>query len=258
MELGLTGKCALVTGGSQGIGRAIALELAREGCHMAICARREEALQKTVCEIEAVGVEALGLVVDVLQPEQVAAAVDGLLDRWGGVDILVNNVGGEPDWRPLFEEAPDSIWLEVFEKNLMAAVRFTRGLVPEMEKRGWGRVVSVASLQGREGGGRPWYNLSKSAEISLMKTLGMDREMAQAGITFNSIAPGAVLSPGNGWDRFRVEDPEGFIRKASQRPQGRLGTPEEIAHVVAFICSEKASLLNGACIPVDGAESRSF
>jgi 3-oxoacyl-[acyl-carrier protein] reductase len=128
-----------------------------------------------------------------------------------------------------------------------------------MKKQHWGRVVTIASLQGREGGGRPWYNMAKSAEISLMKTLAMDPDLSGAGITFNSVAPGAVIFPGNEWDRFRRQEPDKFRERINKKnPCGRLGTPEDIASVVVFLCSEKAGLINGTSIAVDGAEGRSF
>jgi len=120
-------------------------------------------------------------------------------------------------------------------------------------------VVTIASLLGREGGGRPWFNMAKSAEISLMKTLAMNASLARDGITFNSVAPGAIMIPSTGWEEEQKKDPEKFKKMVDlQFPLDRLGTPEEVANVVVFLCSEKASLVNGACIPIDGGESRSF
>jgi 3-oxoacyl-[acyl-carrier protein] reductase len=147
----------------------------------------------------------------------------------------------------------------VYARNALAAVRFTMLAIPHMRKQKWGRVVTIVSVQGREGGGRPWYNMAKSAEISLMKTLAMDHGLSRDGITFNSIAPGRVMFDNNEWDQFRREAPERFEQSVRQQvPVERIGTPEEIAAAVAFVCSAKASFLTGASLAVDGGESRSF
>ncbi len=128
-----------------------------------------------------------------------------------------------------------------------------------MRKQKWGRVITISSIYGREGGGRPWFNMAKSAEISLMKTLAMTRYLIRDGITFNSVAPGGIMIPDTGWERERKENPEEFEKMVDRQfPLGRLGTPEEVASVVVFLASEKASLVNGASIPVDGAEGKSF
>ena len=259
MDLGIRGKYALVTGGSHGIGRAIALRLAEEGCHVAICARTEPRVAETAHALTAQGVQALGVTADVLVPADIERVVKTVIDTWGTLHILVNNVGGGGRWgSPMVEETADDVWLDVFNKNAMAAARFTKLALPHMRRQHWGRVVTISSLTGREGGGRPWYAMAKSAEISLMKSLAMTPELARDGITFNSVAPGSIMIPGTGWDRERCEHPEAFQRFTEQLPLGRLGTPEEVADVVAFLCSQQASLLNGAAIAADGGESRSL
>ena len=260
MDLALKGKFALVTGGSHGIGRCIALALAEEGCNVAICARNKERVQKTLEEIETKGVQSIGIPADVMIPADIERAMKTIIDSWGTIHILVNNVGGGGGRvGTLIEETPEDVWLDVYTKNALAAVRFTMRAIPFMRKQKWGRVVTIGSIHGREGGGRPWYNMAKSAEISLMKTLAMSQELSKDGITFNSIAPGAIIIAGNEWDAFRKENPDEFQKRLHLgHPIGRLGTPEEVASVVVFICSECASLVNGASIPVDGAESRSF
>jgi 3-oxoacyl-[acyl-carrier protein] reductase len=256
MDLGLQDKVALVTGGSYGIGQAIAAVLAAEGCRVAICARGIDRLRQTQAQIPG----SLAIRADATKPDEIAHVVDEVIRTWGGLQILVNNVGGGGGRvSESIEAVPEEKWLEVYNRNALAAVRFTRLAIPHMRRAGWGRVVAIASVQGKEGGGRPWYTMSKSAEISLMKTLALNRELVRDGLTFNTIAPGRVMFPGNEWDQFRQEDPQRFALVLDQRlPLARAGTPDEVAAAVAFICSERASLINGACIAVDGGESYSF
>lgn len=260
MDLALKGKYALVTGGSHGIGKSIALALAGEGCHVAICARSEERLKETEKELKAKDKQSLAIKADAMIPEDVERVMKNVTDAWGRIDILINNVGGGGRWgNEDVEKTQEDVWLDVYNKNALAAVRFTMAAIPLMRKQKWGRVITIASIYGREGGGRPWFNMAKSAEISLMKTLAMNPALARDGLTFNSVAPGVIMIPDTGWEEERKKNPEKFEEMvAGQFPLGRLGTPEEVANVVVFLCSEKASLVNGASIPIDGAESKSF
>ncbi len=259
MKLGIRGKYALVTGGSRGIGRRIALTLAEEGCNVAICARNKGQIEETVAELKAKGVESIGISADVLLPSDIERVMKTVIDSWSTIHILINNVGGGGRWGSVkVEETSEDVWLDVYNKNVLAAIRFTMKAIPFMKNQKWGRVLTISSIHGREGGGRPWFNMAKSAEISLMKTLAMNSSLVRSGITFNSVTPGVILIDDTGWDRERQEDPEEFKKFVSQLPFGRLGTPEEVASVVTFLCSEQASLVNGACIAVDGGESRSF
>ena len=260
MDLGLNGKYAIVTGGSHGIGRSIALSLAEEGCNVAICARKKDWIEQTVAELKEKGVESIGISADVLIPEDIDRVMKIVIDSWGTIHILVNNVGGGGRWgSPIVEDTSEQVWVDVYNKNALAAIRFTMKAIPFMRKQKWGRVITISSIYGREGGGRPWFNMAKSAEISLMKTLAMTRYLIRDGITFNSVAPGGIMIPDTGWERERKENPEEFEKMVDRQfPLGRLGTPEEVASVVVFLASEKASLVNGASIPVDGAEGKSF
>ena len=260
MNLNLTDKYALITGGSRGIGRSIALLLAEEGCNVAICARDKLWLEKTKADIEKKGVKCIAITADARDPKDINRVIELIIDRWGTLHILVNNVGGESKVPLLSPEfIPDEVWIESLELNTLAAVRFTRLVIPYMRKQKWGRVVTLASTPGREGGGRAWYTMAKAAEIGLMKTLAMNFDLARDGITFNTVAPGAVLTEQGNWADFQKENPRKLQEKVmATRPMGRLGLPEEVAAIIIFICSEQASLLSGACIPVDGAESHSF
>lgn len=259
MELGLTGKAAIVTGASRGIGRAIALELAREGCRVALCARGREALDAAAAEVRALGAEALAVIADLTTEAGCRRLVDTTLEAFGGLDVLVNNVGGSTG--SSFQESSIEDWQRAIELNLIPAVRLSRLAVGPMRARGGGAIVNIVSIYGREWGGsyvrRPTYIAAKAAEIGMSKALAL--ELAPLGIRVNAVAPGSILFPGGGWDRRMREDPAGiaaFIR--SDLPLGRFGRPEEVARVVTFLASEAASLVVGACVNVDGGQSRSL
>ena len=260
MDLGLQGKYALVTGGSHGIGLAIAERLGAEGVRVAVCSRTDERLAEAVAGIKARGVQALGIRADVLVPGDIDRVVKTMIDEWGTIHILVNNVGGGGRWgSDVIEDTAEEVWRDVYEKNAMAAVRFTRLAIPYMRKQKWGRVVAIASIHGREGGGRPWYTMAKSAEIALMKALANNPDLARDGLTFNSVAPGGIMIPDTAWEREHKEDSKAFQGMIErEHPLGRLGRPEEVADVVAFLCSERAGLVNGASVAVDGGQGRSF
>lgn len=260
MDLALKGKVALVTGGSHGIGRAIAVALAEEGCRVAICARRKERIEETLKILKRKGAKCVGISADVLKPSNIERTMEKVISKWGSIHILINNVGGGGRWgSEVVEKTDEDVWVDVYNKNALAAVRFTRKAIPFMRKQKWGRVITISSIYGREGGGRPWFNMAKSAQISLMKTLSMNYDLIRDGITFNSVAPGSIMIPGTGWEEEHKKNPGKFKKMLhSQFPLGRLGTPEEIASVVLFLCSPRASLVNGACIAVDGGESKSF
>ena len=234
--------------------------LAEEGCNVAICARNSEWLEKTKAEIEARGVKCISIKADAKEISDIHRAIELIINTWGTLHILVNNVGGESKVPLMSPECiNDEVWIDSLELNTLAAVRFTRLVIPYMRKQKWGRVVTLASKHGREGGGRAWYTMAKAAEIGFMKTLAMNFELARDGITFNTVAPGAVLTEQGNWADFQKEDPLKLQEKLMlTKPMGRLGLPEEVAAIILFICSEQASLLSGACIPVDGAESYSF
>ena len=258
MDLGLSGRVALVTGASRGIGRAIALGLAAEGCRVVLCARGREALDAAVAEARqraGAGGGATGVVADVTTPAGVASLIDAALEVFGGIDVVVNNVGGSGARD--FGAADEADFRAVMERNFFPALRVSMAALPHLRARGGGVIVLVASIWGREAGGGPSYNVAKAAEISLAKA--MARDLARERIRVVSVAPGSVLFPGGGWQRRQQADPEGIAAfVAREIPFGRFGRPEEIADVVAFLCSPRAGWITGACIPIDGGQSKAF
>jgi 3-oxoacyl-[acyl-carrier protein] reductase len=260
MDLGLRGKYALVSGGTNGIGRSIVLDLAKEGCNVCFFSRTEERVKRMMKELEDIPVEKIGMCADALNNKDIEKVIEKVNNTWGGVDILVNNVGGGGRWgKEIVEDTDYKVWQEVYDKNAGLSIKLTMWAIPNMRKQKWGRVITIASILGKEGGGRPWFNMAKAAEISLMKTLAKTSHLVKDGITFNTVAPGGILIPGTGWEQEQKEYPEKFKDFVNfYLPLGRMGTSEEVSFIVLCICSVNSSLLNGACIAVDGGESRSF
>ena len=255
MNLGLDGKVAMISGGSRGIGRAVAAGLAAEGCRVSLCARGSEGLDEAVRELRRRGAEAAASAVDVTDEDQARRWLEETRSRFGEVDILVNNVGGSRPGGDLTASGND--WRGGFDLNFFSALGLCRLAAPSMRERKRGCVINVASIYGREWGGPMTYNAAKAALISLSKE--MARELAPHGIRVNSVAPGSILFPGGSWDRRRKEDPEGIAAFVEREiPAGRFGTPQEVADVVVFLASERASWISGACINVDGCQSRSL
>jgi 3-oxoacyl-[acyl-carrier protein] reductase len=254
MDLGLNGKVAIVTGASRGVGKAIALALAAEGCHLSIVARGRKALEETADKLWSSGTETLAIVADLTVAHDIDRIVQSTMDHFGRIDLLVHNAGGAKG-QNIFDTS-DEDWEEALALNVLALTRLAKLVAPIMSQQGEGRIITVSSIFGRESGGRTAYNSLKAALISLTKSLA--RQFATNNILVNSVAPGSLLFPGSSWDRRQQADPEriaAFVK--SDLPLGRFGKPEEVAALVVFLASRQASLISGACIPVDGAQSRS-
>ena len=257
MDLRLNGKAALVSGASQGIGKYIATALAAEGCDVAICARSEDELNQAAEEISAAGTDVLPVALDITEDGAAERFVEEAAARFGRLDIVVGNVGGNR--RGAFMEMTDEDWQAIMDLNLNSHIRTSRAAIPHLRAAGGGAICFISSIFGREvgGAGLSLYNTSKAALISLGKV--MAQELTPEGIRVNIVAPGSIRFPGGSWDRRVQEKPDEMKQFVEENlPIGRFGRAEEVADLVTYLVSERASLVTGACINVDGGQSASL
>ncbi len=251
LELGLQGKVAIVTGGSEGLGRAAAQRLAGEGALVAIFARRAERLEKAAEEIRATtGGEVISVAGDVTDPSACQRLVDAVLARWGRVDILLNNAGGAQAYG--FEDIDDHVWQADWELKVMGAVRMTRLVVPSMRRHQDGRIVNITTVNGKAPKPRVLpTSVTRAAGINLTKSLA--NQYAADNIRVNTICIGLVRTPQI--DRWAsTDDLESHYKSLAQQrvPLGRVATPEEFADLFTFLVSDRASYITGAAINFDG------
>jgi NAD(P)-dependent dehydrogenase (short-subunit alcohol dehydrogenase family) len=252
LELGLRGKVAIVTGGSEGLGRACAERLAREGARVAICARRKDVLERAAEYIgKATGGEVLARPADVTRPADIEGFVAAVVAHFGGVDILVNNAGTSA--AAAFEQVDDAAWQRDIELKLMAAVRFCRLVVAHMKRRGGGRIINVTTVGGKAPAPRALpTSVTRAAGINLTKALA--GEYAADRILVNTVCLGLVKSAQ--WERRAQGNLEGYYKEVARRvPIGRVGEAEEFADLVAFLASERAGYITGTAINFDGGMS---
>jgi len=216
--------------------------------------RTTATLQATAEEIRAAGGVVEPVAADVSTAEGCQLLVEAATAAFGQVDILVNNAGGGTPARLM---SPDAEWGAAIDWMFWPALRLSRMVAPGMRERRSGVIITIASIYGRELGGPSSYQVVKSAQLSLSKALA--RELAPDNVRVLTVAPGSVIFPGGSWERRQQADPDAMQRFVAQdMPLGRFGRPEEVGDVVAFLCSDRASLVTGACIPIDGCQSRSL
>lgn len=262
MDLGLRGRVAIVAAASKGLGLAVAEELAREGAHVAICARTARTLEETAASIEkSTGKEVFHRALDVTDSTAVASFVEAVETRFGRVDICVTNSGGPPS--KSFKDTKPEDWRTAFDQLLMSTVYFARETLPRMQKKKWGRLITMTSSAVKQPvDGLLLSNSTRAAVTGLARTLA--NEYAADGITVNNVCPGYTLTArldglaATISARSGAKPEEVFAGWEREIPARRLGTPQEFAAVVAFLASERASYVNGASIAVDGGLVRSL
>jgi NAD(P)-dependent dehydrogenase (short-subunit alcohol dehydrogenase family) len=254
MELGLKGKVAVITGGSEGIGAATAARLALEGAKVAICARRREPLEKVAAEIRSKGGEAFVHPTDMSKAGDVERFIKAVVDHYGRIDILVNNAGSSI--RGPFEEVKDETWQQDLDLKVFGAIRASRLAIPYMKKQGGGRIVNISTIAGKQPGPASGpTSLSRAAGLALTKALS--KEYAADNILVNAVCIGKVRS-GQHERRIAREKlvPAEYYAKVSEEiPMGRVGEPMEVANVIAFLVSDAASYVTGSSIHLDGGMS---
>ena len=249
MDLELRGKNAVITGASKGIGRSIAIALAKEGVNVAICSRGHEALRATEKEIGEEGVKVYASPIDVGNQKLLSEFLDAAKEKLGSIDILINNVSALR-----FGVEPED-WEASVNLDLMASVNATQKVVPWMAESGGGNILFISSISGLEAGSPPAYAALKAALISYSKTMAVN--LAPKNIRVNTLAPGSIEFPGGVWAMTKQQNRPFYDQVLGTIPSGRMGTPEEVGKLAAFIVSPCASWVTGTCIAVDGGQHRS-
>jgi 3-oxoacyl-[acyl-carrier protein] reductase len=254
LELGLKGKIAVVTGGSEGIGRATALRLAQEGADVAVCARRQEPLDQTAAELRKAGAQVLAVSADMSKKADIDRFIKAVIERFGRIDILVNNAGTSA--RGKFLEIEDGAWSADLELKVFGAIRCTRLAVPYMKKQGGGRIINITISSAKQPGAESYpTSVSRAAGLALTKALS--KEYAANNILVNTVCIGKIKSGQHvrRYTRDGVSAEDYYRQTAKDIPLGRVGEAEEVANVIAFLASDAASYVTGTSVNLDGGLS---
>ena len=257
MDLQISGKHALVTGGSRGLGNQSAIALGNEGVKVSICARGEKDLADATKKLERLGISVSGFLVDLSKKGAAKTIFSEVTKNSGSIDILVNNVGGSLGTSDIVGSTMDD-FEHVMNVNLWSAVELMKLVIPDMKENKWGRIVNISSIYGREFGGTAPYMTAKAAMIAASKHAS--QTLATTGITVNSVSPGSIWFEGGSWDKFVNSNTQKTVTSFIEKnlPMGKFGWPEPIGATVAFLSSQNADLITGACINVDGGQSHNL
>jgi NAD(P)-dependent dehydrogenase (short-subunit alcohol dehydrogenase family) len=254
VDLGLKGKVAIITGSTEGIGKATALNFAQQGAKVAICSRDAEKVKHAVAEIEAAGGEVLGMAADISKAADIEQFINAVADKFGRIDILVNNAGSSQ--RGAFLETEDAKWAADFELKVFGAIRCTRLAVPHMIKQGGGRVINITNVAAKQpGAGSGPTSISRAAGLALTKMLS--KEFAAQNILVNTVVIGKIKSGQHERTRKKLGlEPEVYFKKvAADIPMGRMGETAEAANAIVFLASNLATYVTGTSLNLDGGLS---
>ena len=257
MDLGIKNKNALVTGGSRGLGLASAISLANEGVNLVICARSKDDLDKAKKRLDEYNVNVITFEQDLSDDKSVKEFYSKIKSKVSNIDILVNNVGGSLGTTSL-RESEIKDFQKVMDINTWVAISLTKLFVEEMINRGWGRIINIASIYGREHGGSAPYMAAKAALIAATKHTAIN--LAKTGVTANCIAPGSIKHEKGSWEKFVKNNDEATVNSfiEANLPMGKFGYPEAVGDTVAFLASENSKMILGTCLNVDGGQSNSL
>ena len=257
MDLGIKNKNALITGGSRGLGLASAFSLAKEGVNLIICARSKDDLEKAKNKLDVHNVNVITVEQDLSDEKSVREFYSKIKSKVNNIDILVNNVGGSLGTTSL-RESEIQDFQKVMDINTWVAISLTKLFVEEMIDRGWGRIINIASIYGREYGGSAPYMAAKAALIAATKHTAIN--LAKTGVTANCIAPGSIKHEKGSWEKFVHNNNEATVNNFIENnlPMGDFGYPEAVGDTVAFLASENSKMILGTCLNVDGGQSNSL
>ena len=260
INVNLKSKNAIISGGSSGIGGSIAESLLKSGCKIGIFSRNVHNLNKfKSTHKELYKNKIFTYEYDATNNDNFEDMYTYFKSKLSNIDILINNVGGGGRWgNEDFEKTDFFTWEEVYNKNFKICYQLTMKVLKNMLQSNWGRVITISSIYGKEFGGRPWFNSTKAAQISLMKNLSHYNKATKKNITFNSISPGATFTKNGGWNTMRKKNLSKFKSYEKKIPVGRLVDPRDIGNLVLYLCSDFSKSINGTNITIDGGESISY